>query len=213
MPIHLILFDLDGTLVDTSQDITCALNYALKLHGFRELAVEETRKLIGEGVTRLVEKILGDEQPLLRDKIIERFLEYYSEHLSDFSSIYPSVRETLERLQAYKKAVISNKRELLSSRLLNTLDMLMYFDLVVGSDTTQEKKPSALPVIYVCSRFNIQPQETIMVGDSTYDIDAGKKAGVKTVAVTYGYREREYLMDADFLIDDFKDLLVLIEKY
>ena len=212
MPIKLIMFDLDGTLVDTSKDITNALNYAIKPYGLKDLTVEDTIKMIGEGITRLIEKVLSDEKPQWRDKVIKRFLAYYSEHLVDYSSVYPYVRETLEKLNGYKKAVISNKKEYLSMKLLDKLGLLKYFNLVIGSDTTSERKPSPIPVIHVFTKLGIDPHESIIVGDSNYDIEAGKKAGIKTVAVTYGYRERQYLKEADYIIDNIKDLVTVLEK-
>ena len=210
MPIKLILFDLDGTLVDTSKDITTALNFALKQYGIKELSVQETIKMVGEGITRLIEKILGDKKIHMRDEIIRRFIEYYSEHLSDYSREYPYVRETLEQLSGYKKAVISNKRESLSVELLEKLDLLKYFNLVAGSDTTSEKKPSPVPIFHIMEKLDTRPYESMIVGDSSFDIEAGKKAGIKTVAVTYGYRERHYLQGADYMIDSLKDLASLI---
>lgn len=210
MAIKLIIFDLDGTLVDTSIDITNALNYAMKPYGLKNLTVDDTVKMVGEGITRLIEKLLGDEKIQAGDDVIKKFLDYYSEHLIDYSSVYPHVRETLDKLDGYKKAVISNKREYLSTELLGKLDLLKYFDLVIGSDTTSEKKPSAIPVIHAVTKLGVGPQESIMVGDSNYDIEAGKKTGVKTVAVTYGYRERQYLKDADYMIDSIEELLELL---
>jgi len=206
MPIKLLMFDLDGTLVDTCVDITNALNHALNSHGFKSLAVEDTKKLVGEGLTKLVEKVLGSEKDRLRDDVMRKFLDYYSEHLADHSREYPHVRETLEMLTGYKKAVISNKRESLSTKLLDLTDLLKYFNLVVGSDTTSEKKPSAVPVIYVLQKFDVSAREALMIGDSNYDIEAARKAGVRTAAVTYGYRGRRYLADADFIIDSFGNL-------
>ncbi len=210
MAIKLIIFDLDGTLVDTSIDITNALNYALKPYGLKNLTVDDTVKMVGEGITRLIEKLLGDEKIQARDDVIKKFLDYYSEHLIDYSSVYPYVKETLDKLDGYKRAVISNKREYLSTELLGKLDLLKYFNLVIGSDTTPEKKPSAIPVIHAVTKLGVSPQESIIVGDSSYDIEAGKKAGLKTVAVTYGYRERQYLMDADYMIDSMEKLLELL---
>jgi len=212
MPVKLILFDLDGTLVDTSQDITIALNYALKTYGMRELTVQDTVKMVGEGITRLIEKVLGDEKISMRDEIIKNFVEYYSGHLADYSREYPYVRETLEQLSGYKKAVISNKREALSVELLQRLDLFRYFNLVAGSDTTPEKKPSPVPIFYIMGKLDAGPYESMIVGDTSYDIEAGKKAGIKTVAVTYGYRERKYLQDADYIIDSLKNLNNLIYK-
>jgi phosphoglycolate phosphatase len=205
------MFDLDGTLVDTVRDIANALNYALSAYGFNILTVEKTKEMVGEGLTRLVEKVIGKENFPMREEIVNTFLAYYSEHLTDYSSVYPQVRETLELLSRYKKAVISNKREHLSAKLLDTMKLLTYFDIIVGSDSTAAKKPSALPLIYVLDRFAIKPHEAVMVGDSTYDIEAGKQAKVKTIAVTYGYRKNSSLLDADFMIDSFKNLPAILD--
>ena len=206
MSVQLILFDLDGTLVDTSRDITNALNYALSPYGLDGISVDATIKIIGEGLTRLIEKVLGDERYHLKNAVSTRFLDYYSAHLIDNSKNYPYVRETLDKLAGYRKAVISNKRENLSVNLLKQLDLDRHFDLIVGSDTTPERKPSAGPLLFVFSKLQISSQEALMVGDSQYDIEAGHNAGTRTVAVTYGYQERRLLTAADYLIDSFGDL-------
>jgi phosphoglycolate phosphatase len=211
MPINLILFDLDGTLVDTIKDITQALNYALDSLNLGKITVEDTTKLVGEGLTRLIEKTLGDERMHLKDIVSKNFLKYYHEHLVDYSNAYPRVRETLEILGNYKKAVISNKREYLSIKLLEQLDLLKFFELVVGSDTTTEKKPSALPVLYVLTKLKIKPEESLMVGDSNYDIEAAARARVRTVAVSYGYGEKQYLSAADYIIERFSDLPAVLD--
>ena len=206
------MFDLDGTLVDTAQDITNALNFAIEPNDIKILTVEDTIKLIGEGISRLVEKILSVENMHLKSEIMNRFLEYYSEHLIEHSKEYPHVKETLENLTTIKKAVISNKREDLSKRLLEELGLSEYFDLIIGSDTTGERKPSPVPVLYVINKLGLSGDESIIVGDSNYDIEAGKKAGVKTVAVTYGYRPRESLREADYIIDDIRELIPLLNE-
>jgi phosphoglycolate phosphatase len=126
--------------------------------------------------------------------------------------VYPSVKETLARLVNYKKAVISNKREHLSRGILHKLDLLQFFDLVVGSDTALQKKPSAIPVLYVLQKLGIRPEEAVMIGDSNFDIIAGKNAGVTTVAVTYGYRERKDLIDADYMVEVFDALPAVLDR-
>ncbi len=211
MPIGLIMFDLDGTLVDTVQDITNALNYALKLHNIKTLSVNQTKKMLGEGVTRLVDKVLPVDKSYLKAEVMKIFLEYYAQHLTDNSREYPHVRETLEKFYGTKKAVISNKREALSKTLLEKLNLSKYFNLVIGSDTAGERKPSPIPVLYVISKMGTTPEESIVIGDSYYDIKAGKRAGTKTVAVTYGYQSKKLLIGADYLIDDFRELLSLIQ--
>ncbi len=212
MPINLIMFDLDGTLVDTAQDITNALNFAIKPYGIKCLTMEATIKLIGEGVSRLVEKILPAEKMNLKSELMNGFLKYYSAHLIDNSNEYPNVKETLENLTNLKKAVISNKREDLSKRLLEELGLAEYFDLIIGSDTAGERKPSPVPILYVMTKFGSSAEESLIVGDSNYDIEAGKKARVKTVAVTYGYRPKKSLTEADYIIDDIRELIPLLNK-
>lgn len=211
MPIKLVIFDLDGTLVNSITDITNSLNYAIEPYGLAPKTSEEVSALVGEGITKVIERVLGDERLQHRDDVVKRFLEFYSEHIVDNTFPYPGVRETLERLNGFKKAVISNKREALSIKVLEALDLLRFFDLVIGSDSTTEKKPSPVPVLHVISSMGLTQEDSIMVGDSDLDIAAGKSAGVKTVGVTYGYRKREFLKSADYIIDEIKDLPLIIQ--
>jgi len=212
MSIQLLIFDLDGTLVDTIRDITKALNHALNPIGIRKLTIDETKQFVGEGLTKLVEKVLGEGKKEFREAVMGKFLEFYTDHLIDDSPVYPDVKATLESLLKFKKAVISNKRENLSREILDKLKLLRHFDLVVGGDTTTEKKPSAVPVGYVLQKLNAKPEEAVMVGDSNFDIETGRKAGVTTVAVTYGYRERNDLLDADYMIDGFSELPAVLDR-
>jgi phosphoglycolate phosphatase len=211
--IRLIIFDLDGTLVDSSKDITNALNYALKPYGFKTMTVEETVKLVGEGITRLMEKVIGTEKIGIKDDVLKRFLEFYSDHLTEYTRPYTGVPETLNKLSTYGKAVISNKREGLSRRLLEELGMASYFDHILGGDSTPEKKPSPLPVLTVLKRERLTADKALMVGDSNLDIEAGRNAGVITAGVGYGYRPLEALKGADFLIRErLSELLDILKK-
>lgn len=221
MIVKLIIFDLDGTLVDSSIDIANAINYAVEPYGIKPVTVEETIGLVGEGITRLMEKIMersqesGVSPPQAdqnKDLLIDRFLGYYSSHLTDNTAVYPGVIETLEKLNDYKKAVISNKRESLSIRTLENLRLLKYFDLIVGSETTSERKPSPMPVLYVLSNLNVKAENAVIVGDSNLDIEAGKAAGIKTIAVTCGYRPVELLKKADFMIDRMDELVDILKR-
>ena len=221
MPVRLIIFDLDGTLVDSSVDITNALNYAVEPYGIRPLKVEDTIKMVGEGISRLIEKLIagsftgsvaGLEPGSMKDALTERFIEHYTAHIIDYTRAYPGVRETLEGLSGYKKAVISNKREALSKKTLEGLELMRFFNYVVGSDTTPEKKPSPVPVLKVLNELSVIPEEAVMVGDSNYDVDAGKAAGVTTVAVTYGYKPVEMIRHADYMIDRMGGLSELLER-
>ncbi|MEW5745138.1 MAG: HAD-IA family hydrolase [Nitrospirota bacterium] len=213
MPIELIIFDLDGTLVDSSRDIANAVNHAIAPYGVQPLTVKETIGLIGEGVTRLMEKVIAKEHLNAgRDALVDRFLAYYAEHLVDETTVYPGVRETLEQLTGCRKAVISNKREALSVKILEKLALAKYLDIIVGSDTTEERKPSPLPILYVLDRFGINARDAVMVGDSNYDIEAGKAAGIRTVSVTYGYKTLDFLRGSDFIIESMFELPGILER-
>lgn len=212
MAIRALFFDLDGTLVDTIRDITEALNYALRIHGLGELSIDETKRIVGEGATKMIEKIVGENDERLREAVRNAFLDYYRRHLVDHAVIYPGVVETLETLSRFRKAVISNKREQLSLGILEKLSLLRYFEFVVGSNTIFPKKPSAAPLLYALQKVHADPREAVMIGDSAIDIAAGREAGVITVAVTYGYRESETLSEADARIDRFNELPGILDR-
>jgi len=209
--IRLVIFDLDGTLIDSSKDIASALNHAVKPHGLGEVTVEETISLVGEGVARLIEKLVERRSPGLDlPSLIESFTDYYSAHLVDHTTAYEGTEKVLRALDGRKKAVITNKLESLSLKILEALDLLKYFDYVAGGDTGPEKKPSPVPILKVLSRFEILPEEALLVGDSIYDIEAGKSAGVRTVAALYGYGSPGFAQGADFSIGRTTDLLKII---
>jgi phosphoglycolate phosphatase len=207
----LIICDLDGTLVDSSIDLTNALNYAVEPYDIEKMTVQKTKSLVGEGITRLIEKLLGEEMIAIRQAVMDRFMEYYAAHLVDFTKPYAGVPETLAILHCYKKAVISNKREALTRRVLQELGLLPYFDMVLGSDSVDEKKPSPKPLLKVMDMFSCNAGETVIVGDSNFDIAAGKAAGTYTVAVSYGFRDAGLLQEADRIIARFQDLPLVLE--
>lgn len=213
MSVNVLLFDLDGTLVDTIRDITNALNYALKPVEIQELSVHDTKALVGEGITRLLEKVISVEKRGFLEEVKSNFLSYYERHLTDHAVVYPGVADTLRHFGRCRKAVISNKRAHLSRGILHKLELLGFFDLIIGSDTTPEKKPSPIPITYALEQFGASPEEAVMVGDSDLDIAAGRKAGVTTIAATYGYREKHALADADFIINHFPEIIDVLDSF
>jgi phosphoglycolate phosphatase len=218
--ITLLIFDLDGTLLDTSKDITNAVNYAVEPFGVQPLSIETIKSMVGSGISHLIGELISpyvvtkDNASFLKvkEEAVKRFLEHYSVHLLDNTIPYPGVKDTLSKLVHYKKAVLSNKRKVFSEKILHECGLSAFFDVILGSDSVAERKPSPVPIFEVLKKFHASKGEAVIIGDSNFDIEAGKAAGIKTIAVTYGYRVREVLKEADFIIDTFGELLHSLQE-
>lgn len=206
-------FDLDGTLVDSRQDLTNSANVTRKYFGLSEIDIKTLSNYVGDGINELVKRLLpslSEEKIALGVKI---FKEYYSKHCVDNTKPYPDVIEMLEYYKDKTKAVITNKVQSFSCKILEKLDMLKYFDLVLGGDSTPLIKPDSMPLEGAISLLNLDKKNIIMVGDGPTDIKAGKNAGILTCAVTYGLKERSFLekLKPDFMIDKIMDMTNLFE--
>ena len=212
--LKLLIFDLDGTLAETGQDITDALNHCIEPFGGKPYSVEEVRMMVGSGMTKLLASIIrplkGGDTPEAVELVTRRFIDFYTEHMMDNTFLYPHVKETLSKLTGHKMAVLSNKREGFSRKILADLEILEYFDLLWGSDSVREKKPSPVPILDLMDKFGVSKDETAIIGDSNFDVDAGRAAGIKVIAATYGFRPRSFLEGADHIIDSFDELLEII---
>jgi phosphoglycolate phosphatase len=211
MPINLLIFDLDGTLIDSLDDLTDATNHMLGIFRRRALGSEEVRRLVGQGARNLVERAMPDATPDEVDRGLASFLTYNGAHIADRTRLYPGVPETLARLKAAgaKLAVISNKNEDLCRQVLTLLGIDNLFAAVLGADSLPFRKPSPEPVLKLLRDFGVSAGASAMVGDSINDIAAGKGAGVLTIGCTYGYGDMAELADADFRIDRFSELVAL----
>ncbi|HEV2112147.1 MAG TPA: phosphoglycolate phosphatase [Gammaproteobacteria bacterium] len=219
MPIGLVAFDLDGTLVDSVPDIAFAVDQTLKELGLPPLGHEQVRGLVGDGVTRLLKRALTGERNGNPDaKQLERamalFRRAYSEHLCVDSRLYPGALDLLNALQGRcRLACITNKSSVFTDPLLAALGVDRYFDLTVSGDTLPALKPDPRPLSYAAERFRLAPRDCCMVGDSRNDVLAAKAAGFRALALSYGYRQGEDLMalkpEAQF--DSLPELLPWLE--
>jgi phosphoglycolate phosphatase len=209
--IKLIIFDLDGTLVDSLDDLTTATNHMLAMMSRPTLTPEGVRRLVGQGARNLVERALVDGPTTEVERGLAAFLGYNGAHLADRSRLYPGVPETLQALQreGLPLAVISNKNVDLCRELLRLLGLDGTFSTILGADSLPFRKPSPEPVLRLLSDFGVLAAATVMVGDSINDVAAGRGAGVVTVGCTYGYGDFAELRDADYRIDAFPQLLGL----
>jgi phosphoglycolate phosphatase len=211
-----VFFDLDGTLIDSSADLANSINYMLKSLSLKEYDPEIIKTWVGNGATVLVKRALSGGMEIketdekLFKKAKEIFLNHYKNNVCVYTSLYPEVKETLKKIPL-KKAIITNKPLEFVKPILKKLDIDM-FDLIIGGECLKEKKPSPLPLLHACRELGINPDETVMVGDSKNDILAAKNAGIKSIAITYGYNHGEDIKkyEPDFIFDKFSDILKVI---
>lgn len=205
-----IIFDLDGTLIDSSGDIAWAANRTLESFGYPAMTVEEVKGHIGWGIRPLLEKLMPGEPPLRIEDARGVFLEFYGSHLVVQTLLYPGVVDTLRHFKSVDKrmAVVTNKPEGLSMRILDELGLAGYFAVVLGGDTVANKKPHPEPVERALSKAGAEPSRSVMVGDSPVDCEAGRAAGLSTIGVSYGFRGAEELKGAgcDIIINSFAEL-------
>ena len=179
-----LIFDLDGTLVDSKKDLTSSVNYVRSAFHLPELTEHEISSFIGDGAQMLIQRALGaDAVPSDVHSGLQLFLSYYREHMLDQSVLYPGVSETLHRLSDYRLAVLTNKPIRFSRTMLDGLGILHRFAAVYGGNSFERKKPDPVGVFQILSDTKGQLEKTWMIGDSAIDVLTGRNAGVKTCGV------------------------------
>ena len=218
-----IVFDLDGTLIDTAPDLISTLNLILAREGMTPVDFDEARKMIGGGARGLIERALIAEgrdaakpefKPEL-DRMFAGFIEHYAAHIADQSRPFPELEATLDRLAAdnYRLAVCTNKLEWLSLRLLDTLNLTRHFAAICGQDTFGMQKPDPEVLRRTIRKAGGAPDRAIMVGDSATDVRTARAAALPVIAVTFGYSEAPIeTLQPDRLISSYSELEAAIRE-
>ena len=208
-----VIFDLDGTLVDSAPDLTGALNHTMRTIRLPEIGAHEVRHMVGHGARALIHKAVTAAGTTLDDAAFDRafetFLDYYADHVADLTTPFPNAIETLTLLRdnGVKLGVCTNKPQRLTELLLGSLGMSHWFGAVLGADAVTEKKPHAGHLTATVDRLGGDLRRTVMVGDSQTDVDTARNAGTPVVAVSFGYSTVPAVeLLADRLIDDFREL-------
>jgi phosphoglycolate phosphatase len=211
LSIKLLIFDLDGTLIDSLPDLVDATNHMRDSFGLPRFNPEEVRRLVGQGARSLVERALPGMPPEEVEKGLERFLAYNLAHIADKTRLYPGVVETLQALEeaGYALCVLSNKNVALCREVLSRFGIERYFPTVFGADSLPYRKPSPEPVLALLRQYGVAAGECVLIGDSINDVAAGQGAGVVTVGCRYGYGDLSELSGADYQVEDFQSLLNL----
>lgn len=209
--IELIIFDLDGTLVDSRDGIVAGMNFALQEVGLKVKSADEIGSYIGTGVDDLVRKSLGAGNESLFEQTKTIFERYRLDN-PDNARLYPGVKEMLEHFKGKRKIIITNRKREFAEPTMKSLGIYDYFEDIVGADDVACMKPSPCPLDYAMSKFKMDREKTMIVGDMYVDVLAGKKAGIATCAVTYGIGKREDIVKAepDFIIDDILELREIV---
>ncbi len=206
--VKVLVFDLDGTLIDSKRDLVLAVNATRRNLGLDALSDELVSSYVGDGMQKLVERALGEGCPTRRiEQAMDFFLEYYREHMLDNTVTYPGVREALEVLRSRPLAVLTNKPVKFSRAILEGLGIAPYFRQVYGGNSFETKKPDPLGMNTLLREFQMAPRQAMLVGDSIVDIQTARNAGTWSAGVTYGLGSAKLdTLPPDVLFDTLVDL-------
>ncbi len=218
---EVILFDLDGTLIDSAPDLALAVNYMLKQLNRSAFSETTIRSWVGNGAQMLVKRALSGKStiddtidPLLFSEALDIFLTFYGQNLSVATAPYPHVPTTLKTLReaGYRLVIVTNKPYDFIEPILEGLQLTGLFELWLGGDSLTHRKPDPLPLLHVCEKLNASVSQCVMVGDSKNDILAANAAGMQSIGVTYGYNYGEDigLYKPDAVFDNFADIITTL---
>ncbi|MGZ0018901.1 phosphoglycolate phosphatase [Nitrosomonas sp. wSCUT-2] len=219
--VKVIMIDLDGTLLNTADDLALSANLMLKDLGMPEQSTETIRSYIGKGIQKLVKRTLtgeldGEPDANLFEKALPIYEKHYAENLSLNTRPYPGVVEGVKVLQqaGFRLACITNKAEAFTIPLLRATGLYDQFEIVLSGDSLPKKKPDPMPLTHICKFFDAQPNEALLIGDSLNDAIAARAAGCHVFCVTYGYNEGRnvYELDCDAIVESIVDAAKLIKK-
>lgn len=215
--IKAIFFDLDGTLINSAEDIRTAINLTLGEYGLEPIGYDDCVNFIGDGVEKLVQRSFEKLPGTIDDQFIigavAKFRQFYTAHLTDTTLPYPGVPETLAKLQKYSLAIISNKPHRFCLTILERLNLADLFKFILGGDSLPTRKPDPGQILHIMKQLNLKASEILVVGDSENDILAARAVGAQVVAVTYGFRDAEVLQQhrPNYIVGNFDELLKILD--
>lgn len=210
--IDTILFDLDGTILDTLTDITNAVNHTLKKFGYAEVTQKEVRSFLGNGAKVLISKALKENTSNL-DEVLTYYINHYEQNSEIHTKPYEGINNLLNKLKPdFKLAVVSNKHQKAVEKIIENY-FPNIFDVIIGETSNLPKKPAPDMLYHALTLLNSNGDSSLFIGDSEVDIETGKRAGIDVVAVPWGFRDKEELalLEPNYLIDEVDDILLLLK--
>lgn len=211
-----LIFDLDGTLVESLPGIAASLNRALAQHGLPGQSHANVRGFIGDGMAKLIQRALATTSRLdLTESVLKFFAADYAASWASGTSVYPGMPELLANLEARSVplAVLSNKPHTFTVEIVEKLFPNTNFTVVLGSRESLPHKPDPTGALEIANALKTAPKDCTIIGDSTMDLDTAKNAGMKSIAVTWGYHDRERLIQADHIADTIEQLAETIHAH
>jgi len=207
-PVDLMMFDFDGTLADTGEDIAASVNHALTALGLGSLPVDVILGFVGDGLRILMERSLGVDHREKLDEAMAFFLRHYEKHLLDHTRLYPAAEGMLNFFHSKKKVILTNKRYYLTMAIAKGLKIDRHFLEIVGADSTPFQKPDGRVIAYLLEKYDVEPQRAVLIGDSANDVAAAKNAGVLSCVHLNGLGNREAMlkMGADFYVEQLTEI-------
>jgi phosphoglycolate phosphatase len=206
--VDFMIFDFDGTLVNSGMDIAASVNHTLEMLGVPQKDPNTIIRFIGDGVQKLIEKSIGPDFGDRFHEAMENFSSHYAEHMLDTSRLYDSVIEILRHFQEKKKIIVTNKRKYFTLEMAKAFGLMEYFEEIIGADSTPYKKPDPRLLHPVIERYRAAPDRTVIIGDGVNDILLARHAGVFSCALLNGLTRREDLLslNPDFYCEDISEL-------
>ncbi len=212
-----VLFDLDGTLVDTAPDLIACLNKALLAHGFQTVETTQVKPFISHGAKAMINHCVADADDAVKNSLLELMLDTYQQNIAEHSRFFSGIEEVLHKIESLglKWGVVTNKRERFSLPLMDALNLTERAACMISGDTTANAKPHPEPMLAACQQAGVKPENCVYIGDALHDITAGKGVNMKTLAAVYGYLkagDQPEQWGADALIEHPQQLLQWIDS-
>ena len=206
--IDLMIFDFDGTLVSTGDDLVKSINYMLNLLALEERPAKEILGFVGDGVSTLVEKALGQYDIKYHAEAMIIFTDYYGRHLLDNTALYPHVEDVLKNFKNKTKVILTNKRYKYTATIAQGVGIEKYFVDIIGSDSTPFMKPDGRVVDYLLNKYNVAKESVVIIGDGVNDIAVAKNSGILSCAYLNGLGNRNDLFNlkADYYCEDLLEI-------
>ncbi|WP_041584853.1 HAD family hydrolase [Syntrophus aciditrophicus] len=206
--VEMMIFDFDGTLVNSGDDLVSSVNHTLNRLDLPVLPKENIIGFIGDGVQKLIERSLGDAFPEHFEEAMSIFTAYYTEHMLDTTDLYPGVKDILEHFRDKKKIIITNKRYAFTVQITNSLHLTHHFDEIIGVDSRTYRKPDRRLIQPLLRQYGVSPEKAVVVGDGINDVLLAKNAGMISCAFLGGLGSREELLSSkpDYVCETLPEL-------